>query len=97
MNIFEDLKKRKVKFAVCVAHQTFKSLGSSLHRKDYFIIIKKISDNIYKDLNFISEPGFDAYSRNLSLEEFQEFKTDLNSYEKVIHNKDGRIYEILKT
>jgi len=94
IDIFDKLKEQNIKYAVCVAHKSFAAVGSNLHQKDFFVIIKDSGINIYKDLRFVSVPNFKAYSRDLTTIEFQEFKKDLNSYEQVINNKDGRVYEI---
>ena len=94
IDIFDKLKDRNIKYAVCVAHKSFAVGGSNLHQKDFFVIIKDSGINKYRKLGFINVPNFKAYSRDLTTIEFQEFKKDLNSYKQVINNKFGRVYEI---
>jgi len=108
-NIFTKLDEKHICYAVCVAQTsiTFRRLGE-FTSQDYFIICKSNYRKHYlmEKLNFkvgsLDEKGerdADLYPEKLlnytlSESEINEFKENNDKYVKVIHNADGRIYEL---
>ena len=97
-SIFDILNDSKVCYSVCVAIQKFKSEGSGLSSKDYYILaryadinsINSIKNKFRKSENFNHETS--EYSLNDT--EIKQFKLNQHLFIKVQHDKNGRVYEL---
>ena len=99
--IFDKLLTNKINHAVCVGIINLKTRiwKDELISRDYFIIIVRDNkkDKILRELGFHIQDGpyiNKILSYTLSDSEIDIFKTLSNNYNKVIHNSDGRVYEL---
>lgn len=91
----ESLINQNICFAVCVNMNSFVSAGEERSNKDYFILLheedaKKIRGYSYK----VSKDYLNLKEKNMNDFQISEFKNKMNLFEKVIHGKDGRVYEL---
>ena len=93
--VFNALLESRVRFAVCVAFNSFINREVAAFSKDYFIIINKCDAKRVKELTFYATEGYkQVCERNLSADEIGIFKENINKFTKVRHNEHGRVYEL---
>ena len=93
--VFNALLESRVRFAVCVAFNSFINREVAAFSKDYFIIINKCDAKRGKELTFYATEGYkQVCERNLSADEIGIFKENINKFTKVRHNEHGRVYEL---
>lgn len=95
-DIFEKLNKKGICYAVCVALVEFKTEGSGLYDRDYFIIIAKADEEKVSGLRFIKNirTSQDVLEYTLNKNEIKLFKALQNDFVKIVHNDKGRVYEL---
>ena len=93
--VFNALLESRVRFAVCVALNSFINREVAAFSKDYFVIINKCDAKRVKELTFYATEGYkQVCERNLSADEIGIFKENINKFTKVRHNEHGRVYEL---
>jgi hypothetical protein len=94
-NIFETLKLRGVCFAVVSALQHINIKKPDFFGRDYFIVVCQRDRIRLKSLGFdtSSLPWRGLLERTLSPEDVEIFKENQDQFNKVLHNRDGRVYE----
>ena len=93
--VFNALLESRVRFAVCVAFNSFINREVAAFSKDYFVIINKCDAKRVKELTFYATEGYkQVCERNLSADEIGIFKKNINKFTKVRHNEHGRVYEL---
>jgi len=93
--VFNTLVESRVRFAVCVAFNSFINREVAAFSKDYFVIINKCDAKRVKELTFYATEGYkQVCERNLSADEIGIFKENINKFTKVRHNEHGRVYEL---
>jgi hypothetical protein len=93
--VFNALLESRVRFAVCVAFNSFINREVAAFSKDYFVIINKCDAKRVKELTFYATEGYkQVCERNLSADEIGIFKENINKFTKVRHNEHGRVYEL---
>ena len=93
--VFNALLESRVRFAVCVAFNSFINREVAAFSKDYFVIINKCDAKRIKELTFYATEGYkQVCERNLSADEIGIFKENINKFTKVRHNEHGRVYEL---
>lgn len=101
-NIFDQLNKTTVSYAVCVAFLTSNIENEKLGL-DCFLIAPSSDFQILKKYGFKLSEKNEGYSlsysgliceKTLSDKEFSIFKKRLNEYRLVVDNTYGRIYEL---
>ena len=96
MNIFEELNRLKVCYAIGIDLSYFKFKEIENNSRNYFIIGLSKNNKKLKKLGFsrlIENPRL--MTINLIQEEIALFKSIQNDkFIKVIHNKFGRVYEL---
>jgi len=97
-NVFDMLKHIDVCYSIGVSRTVFKSIGSGLNALDYFIITsKEYEDSL---LNFgltfkdSEDNRYNTIERTLTDDEINIFKSLQDNFVKIIHDKNGRIYEL---
>ena len=93
-DVFVELLKKEVPFAVMVSVNSFK-VSSDYYSRDYSILIhsndcskiKKYTFPVNKDIKGVCE-------KKLGRDEVESFKKKMELFFKVQHNKFGRIYEL---
>lgn len=95
--IFEVLFDNQICFSVNVSAPFPKIKGIDMFTKDYFISVHKNDVDKhelkgFEEYNRVVYPNL--YTRDLNEAEINEFKDNQNKFIKVIHNKDGRVYEL---
>lgn len=98
--IFEVLFDNQICFSVNVSTTFPKIKGIDMFTRDYFISVHKndvdkhkLKDfKEYDEYNRVVYPNL--YIRDLNETEINEFKENQDKFIKVIHNKDGRVYEL---
>lgn len=93
--IFEVLFEKEICFAVIVSLNTFNGEGIDENSRDYSLIVQKQDLKELKNMNFKKTDDYvNVYERDLSVSEIAEFKTYMDKFVKVQHNKFGRVYEL---
>lgn len=93
-NIFEELKKLNVCYAVCVGFVTLKGVTQN-STKDYFIASP--CDNRLKKIGFrISVKTRDIMEYSMDTSEILAFKSISFKYRLALSCDDGRVYELPK-
>jgi len=93
--VFNALLESRVRFAVCVAFNSFINREVAAFSKDYFVIINKCDAKRVKELTFYATEGYkQVCERNLSADEIGIFKENINKFTKIRHNEHGRVYEL---
>ena len=93
--VFNALLESRVRFAVCVAFNSFINREVAAFSKDYFVIINKCDAKRVKEHTFYATEGYkQVCERNLSADEIGIFKENINKFTKVRHNEHGRVYEL---
>ena len=94
--IFEKLEDANVCYAVGVAMVFFKSKGSGLSGKDFYIIAAKHDESKLKKigLNFKNSRDYETIEMTLSKDEIAIFKSLQDDFIRVEQNANGRIYEL---
>ena len=90
--IFEKLLMHNICYAVCVSLNSFKLNSIDEYSRDYFLVSSMDDYTVTHKLGFIVNKNIPQYE--LSGSEVQEFKNLQNRFTKVIHNNDGRVYEL---
>lgn len=93
-DVFVDLLKKEIPFAVMVSVNSFKVSSDYFSRYYHILIhsndtgkIKKYTFPLNRDIKGVCE-------HKMSLEEIDSFKKKMELFSKVEHNKYGRIYEL---
>lgn len=93
--VFEVLFESGICFAVCIASSKFINREISAFSKDYFVIINKCDEERVKELTFYQAEGYKQIClRSLSEDEIRIFRKNKDKFVKILHNKDGRVYEL---
>lgn len=98
-SVIETLVNNNINFSVCVALNTFVLKGVKDNSRDYFINILRCDLNKipYNNLRSRFKPSED-YTALLQLElsehEAHVFKQSQQYFNKIIHTKDGRVFEL---
>ena len=94
--IFEKLKEKNVCYSVIVSLVKCKLVSIEGSKKEYSIIIHQNDLEKLKGLGFYTTDTykFVIYERDLQDDEVLEFKKIIEDFEKVQHDKDGKIYEL---
>ena len=95
-SIFQSLFEKKICFAVCVSLNSARLKSLDEYSRDYFIISSMDDYAATYKLGFrVSEKSYMKLPQyELSSNEILEFKTLQDKFTKVIHNNDGRVYEL---
>ncbi|MFA5761663.1 MAG: hypothetical protein WC877_07900 [Dehalococcoidales bacterium] len=95
-NVFEKMNEAGICYSVGVAMVWFKSKGSGISGKDFYIIAAKKDKTKLKNigLNFGDSKGYDTIERTLNDNEISLFKSMQDDFIKVTQNNDGRVYEL---
>lgn len=96
-SIFEYLEDKNICYSVCVSTKEANNLALPGNSKDYFIVASKadIKPKIKDKWFFRSvsdQPGI--LIRDMTGQEEREFKELTPKFNKVIHTKYGRVYEL---
>jgi hypothetical protein len=89
--ILTTLIERKVPFCVLVSFLTLR--GVDMHIKEYHVICCESDRDKLKKLRFKRQKK-GLVERQLSEDEITHFKQINDSFVKVIHRRDGRVYEL---
>ena len=96
-SIFEYLTAKSICFSVCVSTKEANNVSLTGNSRDYFITVKKsdikpkIKDKwLFKNVS--DRPN--VLIRDMTGHEEHEFKEISDKFTKVIHDKDGRVYEL---
>lgn len=95
-NIFETLKERGVPFAVLIFVEQMKIKGIDASSKGYYIAILKRDKKVMQGFRFkqSTKYGRTIVEYNLGDDEVEYFRNRADrDYTKVLHNKEGRVYE----
>ena len=93
--VFDTLFESCVCFAVCIANNSFINREVAAFSKDYFVIINKCDEKRVKEFTFYPTEGYkQVCERNLSTDEIEVFKENINKFTKVRRNEHGRVYEL---
>ena len=94
-NIFQELEKRKIPYAVGVALTEFKIPGVGCDR-DYYIMAYSGDKSKLRGLRFgkCQSKNHSIIERNLSDREVDLFKHLQENFNKVLHDENGRVYEL---
>lgn len=93
--VINELLERGVCFAVCVAATRF--MSEEIHRfsKEYSVIINKCDMGLIEDFKFYQTEGYkQVCERKLSPDDVEVFKENMERFVKVLHNANGRVYEL---
>lgn len=95
-DIFDRLNESNICYSVGVAMVWFKSKGSGINGKDFYIIAAKKDENKLKSigLGFGDSRDHDTIERTLNDNEIAIFKSIQDDFIKVTQNNDGRVYEL---
>lgn len=99
-NIFEELFKKDICFAVCISNTKLKTaefgFTESFIGKDYFLVVKnrdvKSIDNWRKSKSSLKSHR--TVELNLNQIDVRAFKKIQDKFVKVVHGNDGRVYEL---
>jgi len=105
--IFEELNDNKICYSVCVSKTALRfgrGVGSSNYTdRDYFIVACSTEEYLKKEtgkgdrfkFNFVkNENELNAIEYTLNDNEIDIFKSIQNDFVKVLHNSEGRVYEL---
>lgn len=98
-SVITTLIQNQINFSVCVALNTFRTKGVKDNSRDYFINILRcdLTKIPYNNLKSRFNPSED-YTALLQLEltprEVEIFKESQQYFNKIIHTKDGRVFEL---
>lgn len=93
VKIFEKLDDLNICYAVGVAMNKCRFYNFTVGR-DYFIMIHKKHKDKFGKHTFKKSPYKNVVIKQMTLTEIKTFKLQQGKYVKVIHSKDGRIYEL---
>lgn len=94
-NVFDVLLAKSICFSVVVALTTFRVRSVQDHNVDYFIIIHETDKPVLKGYKFYLSDNYNrVYEYTLSKKEIDFFKNNVNMFKKIIHDKNGRVYEL---
>lgn len=93
-NIFIELVRRNVPFAVGVEYNTLISAKNNVLGQKYFILICKSDQQKVNGLGFKDESRLYILERDLSDNETVEFKNSLTLFNEVVNDNSGRLYEL---
>lgn len=94
-NVINELLERGICFAVCVSSTRF--MSEEVHRfsKEYLAIINKCDACLMEDFKFYQTEGYKQLcERKLSPDDVEVFKGNMEHFVKVLHNANGRVYEL---
>lgn len=93
-DIFVELLKKEVPFAVMVSVNSFK-VSSDYFSRDYYILIHSNDCDKIKKYSFpVNRDVKGVCDKKLSPPEIESFKKKMELFHKVQHNAYGRIYEL---
>jgi len=92
---FQELLDADICFSVCVAQFDFKIKSISDTSKDYFILALDEDTKQFTDYGFrrVKNSKYLA-EHDMTSEEIEQFKAMQDRFNKIIHDKTGRIYEL---
>lgn len=93
--VINELLERGVCFAVCVAAIRF--VSEEIHRfsKEYSVIINKCDMGLIEEFKFYQTEGYKQLCElKLSPDDIVVFRENMKHFVKVLHNADGRVYEL---
>ena len=93
-DIFVQLLKNEVPFAVIVSVNSFK-VSSDYFSRDYYILIHSKDCEKIKNFTFpVNKDVKGVCDKKLASTEIDSFKKKMELFHKVQHNKYGRVYEL---
>jgi predicted secreted protein len=93
-DIFVELLKKEIPFAVMISVNSFK-VSSDYFSRYYHILIHSNDTEKVKKYTFpLSRDMKGVCEHKLTTEQIEAFKKKMEMFEKVLHNKFGRIYEL---
>lgn len=94
-DLFEVLDETGIPHAICINVQEMKLKTIYDVSKQWFILIPQSEKKRIHGYGFKNSEGrHDVAERDLTEEEIAYFKKNQNDYLKILHNRDGRIYEL---
>lgn len=92
--MLQELIEKQICFAVIISQSSFKLEHLEFGGKSYFIVISESDEEKVESVFEPSEtiPGVMEY--DLSETEIEDFKSMQELFQKVSHDKNGRIYEL---
>lgn len=91
--IFDILNEKGICYAVCVSITTFIMESVSGGGRQYFILI--LAKDKIKGFRFKPSEFKGCCEKELNRSEIKAFKDMQDKFTKIIHNKDGRVYELI--
>lgn len=96
-DIFVELLKKEVPFAVMISVNSFK-VSSDYFSRYYHILIHSNDTDRIKNYTFpVSKDLKGVCERKMSVDEIESFKKKMELFNKALHNKYGRVYELKGT
>jgi hypothetical protein len=94
-DIFSKLDGKKIPYIVVVSLNSLRRIEADYYSRDYYIIIFYKDAVKMKPANFFLSTDFKMVAeRKMSSKDVELFKKKQDLFEKVKHDKDGRIYEV---
>ncbi len=91
----ELLINQNICFAVCVNINSFINSGEERSSKDYFILLHESDAEKMIGCSYRNSKDYPSLrEKNMNNNQISEFKKKIDLFDKIIHNKYGRIYEL---